>query len=531
MTPATPRPGRARRSRLRGVSGAVAMLLSAGLLLSGCVFSPPFGGNQGSNSGSGKASGRNPDILESAPDGLESFYAQDVDWSTCEDGFQCANIKVPTDYANPDAGSIAIAVIRLDASRSGKKGSILVNPGGPGASGYDYVRDAGRTRFTAKLRASYDMVGFDPRGVKRSAPVTCLSDAERDAAREKVYRYETDEGIQAAIEDNKAIIAKCVEKSGPALAHIDTESSAKDMDILRAVLNDTKLNYLGYSYGTSLGATYAELFPDNVGRLVLDGAMDLSLNNEDMTAEQVEAFEKALRRYVQDCLDGPDCPMSGSLDDAMLQLQELVAAVDANPETAEDGRLVTGPAMATALYTPLYDDASWPVLTQALTAAFQGDVSLMLRIADMGADRDPDGSYRSNTGFAFNAINCLDYPMVTDTAGMRAEAKRLTALAPTFGPYFAYGGLNCKDWPHKAVGSPGPAEYSGKAPIVVIGTTGDPATPYQWAEAMRKQLGNAVLLSWEGEGHTAYGRSNSCVADAVDAYFVNGEVPADGTRC
>lgn len=531
MNPATPRPGLPRRSRLRRVSGAIAAVLSAGLLLSGCVFSPPFGGNSG-GSDSGKGSGRNPDIVKSAPKGLESFYSQDVDWSSCENGFQCANIKVPTDYAHPEAGTIAIAAIRFPASRNdNKKGSILVNPGGPGASGYDFVRDAARTHFTAKLRSAYDMVGFDPRGVKRSAPVTCLSDAERDESREKVYRYDTDAGLAAALADNKEIIAKCVEKSGPALAHIDTGSSAKDMDILRAVLNDTKLNYLGYSYGTSLGATYAELFPDNVGHLVLDGAVDLALDNEEMTAQQVEAFEKALRRYVEDCLGQEGCPLSGTVDDAMLQVQELVAAVDANPEQASDGRLVNGPTMATALYTPLYDDVSWPVLTQALTAAFQGDVSLMLRIADMGADRNPDGSYDSNTGFAFTAVNCLDYPMVSDTAGMRAEAQRLKKLAPTFGPYFAYGGLNCKDWPFKPVGTPGPAKYTGEAPIVVIGTTGDPATPYAWAEAMRKQLGNASLLTWEGEGHTAYGRSNSCVSDAVDSYFVNGKLPADGTRC
>ncbi len=528
MNPATPWPGQPRRSPLRRVTGVIAAALSLGLLLSGCVFSLPFGGNPGGTSTSG--SGQNQDARPSVPKGLESFYTQHADWSSCEKGFQCANIKVPTDYAHPEAGSIVLAAIRLPA-RSGKKGSILVNPGGPGASGYDFVKDAARTHFTAKLRAGFDMVGFDPRGVKRSAPVTCLSDSERDAAREKVYRYNTDAGLQSAIADNKEVIAECVAKSGPALAHIDTVSSAKDMDILRAVLGDAKLNYLGYSYGTALGATYAELFPDNVGRLVLDGALNLALNYEDLTAQQVDAFEKALRRYVEDCLGQANCPMSGSVDEAMGQIRELVAAVEAHPERATDGRLVTGPTLVSGLYTPLYDDSSWPALTEALGAAFDGDVSLMLRIADIGADRNPDGTYNSNTGFAFNAINCLDYPMVTDTAGMRAEAEHLTKLAPTFGPYFAYGGLNCRDWPFKPAGSPAPAKYSGQSPIVVIGTTGDPATPLPWAEAMRKQLGNASLVTWKGEGHTAYGRSNRCVSTAVDDYFLDGKLPADGTHC
>ncbi|WP_115789576.1 alpha/beta hydrolase [Arthrobacter silvisoli] len=528
MNPATLRPGQHRRPPLRRVAGAIAAALSAGLLLSGCVFSLPLGGSSGG--GSTTSSGPNQDSLKSVPKGLESFYSQNVRWSSCESGFQCANIKVPTDYAHPEAGNIVIAAIRLPA-RGGKKGSILVNPGGPGASGYDFVRDAGKSHFTAKLRAGFDLVGFDPRGVKRSAPVTCLSDIERDESREKVYHYDTDAGLQAAIADNKEIIAKCVEKSGPALGHIDTVSSAKDMDILRALLGDNKLNYMGFSYGTSLGATYAEQFPDNVGRLVLDGAVDLALSNEDLTSQQAAAFEKSLRSYVEDCLGQSDCPLSGSVDDGIRQIQDLVSSVDANPEPADDGRLVTGPTLVSGLYTPLYDDSSWPVLTQALSSAFDGDLSLMLRIADLGADRNPDGTYSSNTGFAFNAINCLDYPMVTDTAGMRAEAARLKKVAPTFGPYFAYGGLNCRDWPFKPVGSPEPAKYSGQSPIVVIGTTGDPATPLAWAEAMRKQLGNASLVTWQGEGHTAYGRSNRCVSTAVDDYFLNGKLPVDGTRC
>ena len=189
-----------------------------------------------------------------------------------------------------------------------KKGSLLVNPGGPGGSGYDFVRDAGSTNISEKVRSNYDIVGFDPRGVKRSAPVTCMTDQERDASRAKVYELDTDAGLAESIADNKAIAAQCAEKTGPVLGHIDTASAAKDLDILRAVLNDTKLNYLGYSYGTFLGSTYASLFPDNVGRMVLDGAMDPSLSYEELTSGQAKAFEKAIRAYVTHCLEGQRLP-------------------------------------------------------------------------------------------------------------------------------------------------------------------------------------------------------------------------------
>jgi pimeloyl-ACP methyl ester carboxylesterase len=531
MTSARRRPAgsnfRPRFPSLRRAAAATAAAVSASLLLSGCVFSMPVTGNGsvGSNVSTPDAS-----IAAAAPAGLESFYSQKVSWTSCEQGFQCANINVPLDYAKPDAGSISIAAIRLP-SQGTKKGSLLVNPGGPGASGYDFVKDAAKTHFTTKLRSGFDLVGFDPRGVKRSAPVTCLSDAERDAARQKVYRYDTDQGLNAALADTKATNAECVAKSGPALAHIDTVSSAKDMDILRAVLNDTKLNYLGFSYGTSLGSTYASLFPDNVGKLVLDGAVDPALSNEDITAGQAGAFEKEVHTYVADCQAKSGCPMTGNVDDGVQQIRDLIADVQQNPKRAKDGRLVTSADFVSAILTPLYDNQLWPVLTQALTAAVQGDDSLMLRIADFGADREPNGTYSSNTTFAFNAVNCLDYPMVTDTAGMRAEDARLRQVSPTFGYYFAYGGINCKDWPFKPLHTPAPAKYTGAAPIVVIGTTGDPATPVEWAGSLRKQLGNASLVTWKGEGHTAYGRSNNCVSGAVDNYFVDGKVPSDGTMC
>ncbi|GAC1492701.1 MAG: alpha/beta hydrolase [Pseudarthrobacter sp.] len=513
------------RSRALGSGLRAAGALVLALTLASCSL---LGGNKpDETAATGKA---DPSIVASAPAGLGSFYSQEVVWEPCENGFQCAKVTVPMDYANPGGDKIQLAALR--APSTGKKsGSLLVNPGGPGGSGYDFVKDAVGTHFSQSVRANYDLVGFDPRGVKRSAPVKCMTDQERDAARAKIYDLETDAGLAAALADNKAIAEQCAAQTGPSLGHIDTISAAKDLDILRAVVNDAKLNYLGYSYGTFLGSTYASLFPNNVGRMVLDGALDPSISNEDLTMGQAVAFEKAIRSYVAKCLQSDGCPLKGTVDTGVQQIRDLITAVQNRPWQAKDGRMVNGTMLVSGLITPLYNDQSWPALTQALEAALRGDASLMLRLADLGADRGADGKYTSNSTFAFNAINCLDYPMVSDTASLRAEDQRLRQASPTLGYFFAYGGTNCVDWPYKNVRSPAPVEYTGQSPIVVVGTTGDPATPVEWAASLRKQLGNASLMTWRGEGHTAYGRANSCLEDAVDSYLVDGKVPADNTVC
>lgn len=519
---ARPLPARS-RSLVIGLRAAGALVLA--MTLASCSL---LGGDKPDEAPT--TAKADPSIVASAPAGLDSFYSQEVVWEPCENGFQCATVSVPLDYANPDGDKIELAALR--APSTGKKqGSLLVNPGGPGGSGYDFVKDAAGTHFSQSVKANYDLVGFDPRGVKRSAPVKCMTDAERDAARAKVYDYGTDAGIAAVLADNKAIAEQCAAQTGPLLGHIDTVSAAKDLDILRAVVNDSKLNYLGYSYGTFLGSTYASLFPDNVGRMVLDGALDPSISNEELTMGQAVAFEKAIRAYVASCQRGEGCPLTGDVDSGVQQIRDLIAAVQNRAWQAKDGRMVNATMFVSGLITPLYNDQSWPALTQALESALKGDASLMLRLADLGADRGADGKYTSNSTFAFSAINCLDYPMVSDTAAMRAEEQRLRQASPTLGYFFAYGGTNCVDWPYDSVRTPAPVEYTGDAPIVVIGTTGDPATPVEWSASLRKQLGNASLMTWQGEGHTAYGRANSCLEDAVDSYLVDGKVPADNTVC
>lgn len=474
------------------------------------------------------------DVVGDVAEDLLPYYSQEVAWEGCEDnspeGFRCATVKVPMDYANPNGPSIDLAVI-LAESDGDAQGTILLNPGGPGGSGYDIVHDSVDAVTTDRLRKDFNVLGFDPRGVGRSTPVECLTDAETDALREEYHDPATPAGLEAARADAKDLAEKCQQKTGELLGFVDTVSAAKDMDILRAVAGDKQLNYLGFSYGTFLGATYAELFPDRVGRMVLDGGLDPSLSNEEITLGQAEGFEGAIRAYAEDCLTSSGCPFSGSTDEAVQTIRDLIASVEASPMTADDGRTVTVSTFVTGLIVPLYNSDNWPILTRALESALQGDPSMMLYLADLNADRQPDGTYASNSTVAFSAINCLDYPMVADDEQMALDAKRLEKASPTIGKFLGYGGVTCEPWPYEPVNTPHEIKASGAADLLVIGTTGDPATPYPWSVSLAEQLESATLVTWEGEGHTAYGRGDKCIADTVDDYFIDGTVPSGDKVC
>jgi pimeloyl-ACP methyl ester carboxylesterase len=501
--------------RLRTV---IVALVAAVLALTGCEPS------------ANQQLGADAAATEGAPAGLERFYSQEVDWSDCEGNFQCATVSVPMDYADPSGDTVKLSLIRLKGRNA--KASLVVNPGGPGGSGVDMVKDSASSMFTKKLLENYSVIGFDPRGVKRSAPVTCVNDAERDRLRQSAVDPSTDAGLEQAFADQKALIDACAANSGPLLGHTDTVSAAKDLDIIRAAAaRQVRLDYLGYSYGTFLGATYASQFPDRVGRMVLDGALDPSLSNHEITVGQARAFEKAIHSYVRSCLAQSGCPLSGTEEDAVAQIQALLAKVKDQPLNTSSGRKLTVTDFVNGFILPLYNDRNWGALTQTLGPALRGDGSAMLRLADLAADRQSDGTYSSNSSFAFMAYNCLDYETQSDPAAMRAEAVELTEVSPTLGPFFAYGGVNCRDWPAKPVRTPAPVSYTGDSTVMVLGTTGDPATPVEWAGSLRSQLGNAALLTWKGEGHTAYGRGSSCVDAAVDSYLVDGGKPADGATC
>ncbi len=539
LRPSGGRSGRPRRRR----SPLLAGLLAAGLVLTGCTPGGGAGGEPGTGaagpaSGSGQeatggTAGSGAAVPAGVPDGLEEYYAQEPRWRGCEQdqgGFECATVSAPLDYADPDGESIELALVR-PAGADEDAPHLLVNPGGPGVSGVDMVLEGLDYAVSADVREHYTVVGFDPRGVSRSAPVTCLTDEEMDEAREGHIDPSTDEGLDQLRESAREFAEACDEHTGEILAHVDTESSARDVDLLRAVLGDDRLNFLGFSYGTDLGATYAGLFPQNVGRMVLDGAMDPSLPESEVMLAQAASYEEALRSWAEFCLAGSDCPLSGSPENAVAQVQRLLGQVERSPMTASDGRQVPVGTFVSGMILALNADESWPVLTMAVQEAMNGSPDLMLHLADLSAGRDEDGTYDSNVTAAITAVKCLDGPVPTDTQALREQAAQLDEASPTLGRFLAYSGLYCSGWPEAPVGEPAPASAPGAAPIVVIGTTGDAATPYEWAPVLAEQLESAVLVTWEGQGHTAYGRAGECIEGAVDAYLIDGTVPEDGLTC
>ena len=472
--------------------------------------------------------------MEDVPADLEPYYHQVLEWEACGNGMQCTTASAPMDWSDLSRESIELALVRQTATSSNRLGSLLVNPGGPGGSGYDFILDSLDYATDARLQASYDIVGFDPRGVNRSSAVSCYDDPRQLDA----YLYDlspNEPGSDAWIADLKAANEQfgqlCLEHTGELLQYVDTVSAARDLDLLRAILGDEKLNYLGYSYGTLLGATYADLYPENTGRMVFDGAVDPATSNFDVTATQAQGFESAMRAYLAECVGASDCPFRGTVDDAMTDIRAILDSLDASPLTSSDGRQLGSSAMFTAIILPLYNQGNWPYLSQLFTDVKAGDPTFAFSLADSYNSRNSDGTYADNQTEAFVAINCLDYDSDNDLATMRAEAAELKRLAPVFGPQMSYGGTGCAKWPFPSERERVAITAAGSSEILVIGTTNDPATPYAWAQGLATQLSSGVLLTYEGEGHTAYGRSNDCVLTAVDDYLLAGKVPADGTRC
>lgn len=465
---------------------------------------------------------------------LQSFYDQQLIWTGCGDGLQCTEAEAPLDWADPQRESIHLALVRQAATGGEPIGSLLVNPGGPGGSGYDFIHDSVDYATSETLQASFDIVGFDPRGVNRSSAVSCYDDpADFDAFLFDLFpgEYGSDEWIAASEQANADFGAACAEHTGELLGYVDTVSAARDLDLLRAILGDTKLNYLGYSYGTLLGATYAELYPQNTGRLVFDGALDPATSSFDVSATQAQGFESALRAFLADCADYEDCPFTGSVDSAMTRIRTLLDRLDASPLRNEDGRELGSGAMTIAIITPLYSESTWSALRQIFTDVLRGDPAYAFQIADFYYNRNSDGTYENNSTEAFLAINCLDYATDSSLASIRAEEAELVTLAPVLGRQLAYGGTGCAEWPYPSTRERGPIAAAGSSDILVLGTVNDPATPYRWAEAMAEQLENGHLVTYDGEGHTAYNKGSDCVNSVVDDYFIHGTVPTADPRC
>ena len=482
------------------------------------------------------------------PKGLESFYGQKVAWYDCvatagveksadKTGFQCAKVKVPLDYSKPDGQTIEIAMKKHQATGSVRQGTLFMNPGGPGGSGVDDVGAMVDSTF-AGVQKSYDIIGFDPRGVGSSTAITCSTDAEAKAM-EGVSPVDA-AGAPVAFEKRGAVIserfkqleADCASRTKPTelLDHVDTVSVARDLDILRALSGDQKLNYAGFSYGTYLGATYAELFPANTGRLVLDGALDPSLSYSERRQGQARGFERALRNYVAWCQSGQSCPLTGDTDAGVQQIGDVFTSANQSPVPSSDpNRPVTGEEMKRIVGFMLYfPESSWSAVSEALGQVInQHDASTFRAMADEIAAQ-PQVNTGANIG-----INCLDYRVEGNMATWTAQSKELERIAPRFATVTEAGDLGCQAWGHTGTQPSKALHAKGAAPILVIGTTGDPATPYEWAEALADQLDSGQLLTWEGNGHAAYTNSGHgpCVTQAVDTYLLTGTMPKKGLTC
>lgn len=478
-------------------------------------------------------------LPQATPSELSPYYEQKLAWRDCGvPGFQCATMKAPLDYAKPGEGDVRLAVARKKATGPGKRlGSLLVNPGGPGGSAIGYLQQYAGIGYPAKVRAQYDMVAVDPRGVARSEPVECLDGPEMDAYTQTDVTPddagETDELVDAY----KEFAEGCGADAPKLLRHVSTVEAARDMDVLRAVLGDEKLTYVGASYGTFLGATYAGLFPDRTGRLVLDGAMDPSLPARRLNLEQTEGFETAFQSFAKDCVRQPDCPLGDkntAPDQVGKNLKSFFDDLDAKPLPAgdADGRKLTESLATTGVIAAMYDEGAWQQLRESLTSAIkEKDGAGLLILSDSYYEREADGGY-SNLMFANAAVNCLDLPAAFSSPDeVRDALPEFEKASRVFGEGLAWSSLNCAYWPVKPTGEPHRIEAAGATPIVVVGTTRDPATPYRWAEALSDQLASGRLLTYEGDGHTAYGRGSTCIDSAINTYLLRGTAPEDGKRC
>jgi pimeloyl-ACP methyl ester carboxylesterase len=471
---------------------------------------------------------------------LAAYENQQLDWATCYEDFECTDLRVPIDYADLTVGTFKIAVLRYKAQdQKNRIGSLIVNPGGPGGSGVDYAYNAEYV-FDPDVLDRYDIVGFDPRGVNRSEPIECLTDGETDANYASDAKPDTEAELEQALADSKDFIEKC-ESANEFLTNYSTAEAARDMDILRAALGDKKLNYFGKSYGTYLGTLYAQFFPDKVGRMILDGALDPNNSILEQNISQAKGFDDALAAFLADCAKQDDCPLPANKQEATLKIIALFETAALNPlprktKVENDERTATESLIVLGTASALYDDVDgWPKLRNAFREGQQGYGDTFLDLADQYTGRSSDGSYMSNELDSGAIIDCLDWPDTRSVEKTKADAKRFTDAAPVFGPYLAYTNISCKyltpPTRDNLTRSTNRISSIKTAPVIVIGTTRDPATPYEWSVGLHQIFKNSKLISLDADGHTGQGRGSACVDEAVDAYLLNGKTPKENITC
>jgi len=461
------------------------------------------------------------------------FYSQQPAWTSCDQTFECAKVTVPLDWSAPAGQTIQLAMERLPATdRAHRIGSMLVNPDGPGAAGIDFARGAAEI-YSADLRAHYDIVGFDPRGVGSSDPVHCLPGPKLDAFLTLDSMPQNAAEISALQSGAATFASGCKAQSGSLLDHVGTREVVRDLDVLRAVVGDAKLNWFGFSYGTYVGAFYAGMFPQRVGRMVLDGPVDPALDQISLSEMQAAGFQDEFGRFADYCLAGGHCPIGSSRDQAAAFVTGLFTRLIDQPLRTASGRLLTQNDAVNGVAYAMYEPSQgWPQLEVALAYAAQGAGDALLHLADQILSRTGPGQFKDNSNEANLAVNCLDHPGDDTVADAQAVLPTMRAASPVFGVSFAWGNLSCADMPRlNPPPQPGPIRAVGAGPILVVGGTHDPATPYPWALALSRQLASGTLLTRDGDGHTSYGQGNKCIDAAVDAYLLNGTTPKAGTRC
>ncbi|MGI5367539.1 peptidase [Streptomyces sp. A244] len=480
-----------------------ALAAASALLAGGCSAGSSDDGRGGLSWGRCKATAEGP--------------APSSDW-------QCATLKVPLDWSEPDGETIGLGLIRAKARGGDRVGSLLFNFGGPGASGLSMMPSYAPT--VSSLRERYDLVSWDPRGVGASEGVRCRGDKEIQAAESVDVSPDTPAEEKTYFEDAADFGEGCRKNAGKLMAHVSTADSARDMDRIREVLGDARLNYFGISYGTELGGTYAHLFPKKVGRMTLDAVVDPGADTVGHAENQARGFQRALNGYLASTGQDPE--------EGTRKIADLVRRIDARPlPVGTPGRKLTQTLAVTGILLPLYSKDSWPTLTSALDAAERGDGSELLALADRYNERDPSGRYGTTT-HSQRVISCLDDRQRPTTAETKRLLPRFEKISPVFGTFLGWDTAGwCHDWPVPGQHDTPEVSATGAAPVLVVGNTGDPATPYEGARRMADELGKGVgvMLTWRGEGHGAYGSGSDCVDSTVNAYLLDGTVPKDGKVC
>ena len=493
--------------RARWVAGAVA----AAAALTACSGTPP-------------------------PATLATYYTQHLHWQPCDGGFQCAELVVPFDYAKPGGPRFTLPVVKLSAADPAHRvGALVINPGGPGGSGVQYALGA-RLEFPAAVLARFDIVGFDPRGVGASQPaLNCENGPQLDTFFATDDEPSDPAQLARVVAASKQFAAQCERNSAALLPYVGTPNAARDMDVLRAALGESRLTYLGKSYGTYLGAWYAQLFPHRVRALVLDGSVDPATSSLDATIAQAQGFQGAFGSFAAWCLAAPGCPLGGSAGGSVAGAEAKVEALITRANSAplasrlDDGQVADGAMLLYGVAGALYSRSSWPILKAALASAFTGDGTGLVELANQLYGRNPNGTY-STLANAVTAIDCLDRPWPRSLAPWQSAASTAEKAAPMFGAAIVWGSLTCAYWPIASYPQ-SRIKAAGAPPILVVGTLRDPATPYRWAQAMAADLASGVLLGWNGDGHTAYGEGSACVDTIVNDDLIDLAVPRSGTVC